>query len=262
MPKMGNPPKTDPGASQVSGNSHPPNAPTLVAKLGGSYAAKLGINLGALDPAEIYKWFLAAVLYGARIPETIASRTWHEFETSGILTPQRMVDTGWDGLVAILDRGGYVRYDYKTATKLLAVNQALLDSYGGNLNTLHAAAADPADLERRIMDLGKGVGKVTADIFLRELRGRWQKAAPPLSPLAFMAAQALGFLPSRIGDDHDLALAWLQHLWSEQSMTAESFPDFEAALVREGLRLPRRAARSSSRTGANQRTHKVVATRR
>lgn len=262
MPKMGNPPKTDPEASRVSVNSHPLDAPTLVAKLGGSYAAKLGINLGALDPAEVYKWFLAAVLYGARIPETIASRTWHEFKASGILTPQRMIDTGWDGLVAILDRGGYVRYDYKTATKLLAVNQALLGSYGGNLNTLHAAAADPSDLERRIIDLGKGVGKVTADIFLRELRGRWQKAAPPLSPLAFMAAQALGFLPSRIGDDHDLALAWLQHLWGEQSMTAESFPDFEAVLVREGLRLRRRAARSSSQTGANQRTHKVVATKR
>lgn len=259
---MGNPPKTDQESFPVPGNDRPLNAPTLVAKLGGSYAAELGITLGALDPAEIYKWFLAAVLYGARIPETIASRTWHKFEASGILTPQRMINTGWDGLVAILDQGGYVRYDYKTATKLLAVNQALLDGYGGNLNTLHAAAADPADLEQRIMHLGKGVGKVTAGIFLRELRGRWQKAAPPLSPLAFMAARTLGFLPSRIDDDHELALACLQHLWGEQGMTAESFPNFEAALVREGLRLRRRAARISAQSGANQRTHKVAAARR
>lgn len=248
--EMRNPPRPEPEPSGVSGRGRLPNAPALVTELGGSYATGLCINLGTLDAAEIYKWFIAAVLYGARIPETIASRTWHEFETSGVLTPQRMLDTGWDGLVAILDRGRYVRYDYKTATKLLEINRTLLDRYGGNLNTLHAAAADSIDLEQRIMALGKGIGKVTAGIFLRELRGRWQKAAPPLSPLAFMAARTLGFIPNRIGDDHDLALVWLQHLWSEQGMTAASFSDFEAALVRQGLWLRRRAVRGSMRSGA------------
>jgi len=247
---MRNPPRLEPQPSEVSGRSHLPNAPALVAELGGSYAAGLGIDLGALDSAEIYKWFIAAVLYGARIPETVASRSWHEFANNGVLTPQRMLDTGWDGLVAMLDRGGYVRYDYKTATKLLEINHALLHHYGGDLNTLHAVAADPADLEQRITDLGKGIGKVTAGIFLRELRGRWQKAVPPLSPLALMAARTLGLIPNRIGDDHDQALAWLQHLWREQGMTAASFPDFEAALVRQGLRLRRRAARGSMRSGA------------
>ncbi len=247
---MHNPPRPEPQPSKVSGRGHLPNAPALVAELGGNYATGLGINLDALDSTEIYKWFIAAVLYGARIPETIASRTWHEFETSEVLTPQRMLDTGWDGLVAMLDRGRYVRYDYKTATKLLEISRTLLERYGGNLNTLHAAAADPVDLEQRIMALGKGVGKVTAGIFLRELRGRWQKAVPPLSPLALMAARTLGFIPNRIGDDHDRALAWLQHLWGEQGMTAASFPDFEAALVRQGLRLRRRAARGSMRSGA------------
>ena len=219
--------------------------PALVAELGGSYAAKLGINFGGLNPDEIYKWFLAAVLYGARISESIASRTWHEFEGSGVLTPERMISTGWSGLVAILDQGGYVRYDYKTATKLLDMSHALLDGYGGNLNTLHAAATNSGDLERRIKDLGKGIGTVTVDIFLRELRGRWEKAEPPLSPLAFMAARALDYLPSGIGDDHKQALTCLQRLWREHGMTAESFPDFEAALVREGLRLRHRSSRNA-----------------
>lgn len=73
---------------------------------------------------------------------------------------------------------------------------------------------------------------VAVDIFLRELRGRWQKANPALSPLAFTAARTLGFLPSRISNDPGLSLACLQHLWGEYGMTAESFPDFEAALVR------------------------------
>jgi hypothetical protein len=32
---------------------------------------------------EIYKWFLAALLYGVRIMESVVTRTWREFERSG-----------------------------------------------------------------------------------------------------------------------------------------------------------------------------------
>ncbi len=217
------------------------SAPALVAKLGGSYAAKLGIHLDTLDPDEIYKWFLAAVLYGTRISEKIASRTWRELESRKVITPKRMINTGWDKLVVILDRGGYVRYDYKTATKLLDISSVLLDNYGGSLNTLHDVATDYDDLEKRIIDLGRGVGKVTAGIFLRELRCKWQKANPPLSLLALKAAHMLGFLPENISDTRQ-ALTYLQHLWINEGMTTESFPDFEAALVRKGLCLRRSAA--------------------
>ncbi len=217
------------------------SASALVAKLGGSYATKLGIYLDDLNPDEIYKWFLAAVLYGTRISEKIASRTWRELESRRVITPERMINTGWDKLVVILDRGGYVRYDYKTATKLLDTSSVLFDNYEGSLNTLHDVATDYNDLEKRIIDLGKGVGKVTAGIFLRELRCKWQKANPPLSLLALNAANMLGFLPRRLSNSR-LALSYLQHLWSEEGMTDESFPDFEAALVRKGLCLRRSAA--------------------
>ena len=223
-------------------SSHSLNAPALVAELGGSYAAKLGIHLGAINSDEIYKWFLAAILYGTRISEKIASRTWHNLEKKHVLTPERVISTGWDELVTILDSGGYAHYDYKTATKLLDISSALLDNYEGNLNTLHAAATDHNDLEKRIKDLGKGVGKVTADIFLRELRGKWLKANPSLSLLAFNAAHSLGFLPRGVRNNRRLALTCLQHLWSENGMTAESFPDFEAALVRKGIYLRHSAA--------------------
>lgn len=220
-----------PGHAGVTGM---PSVPALPEELGGSYATALGIELDSLRPAEVYKWFLAAVLYGARISETLATRTWHEFERCGVLAPQRIVDTGWDGLVAILDRGGYTRYDYKTATKLLDVNHALLADYGGDLNALHAAATDCADLERRIMALGKGIGPTTAGIFLRELRGRWEKAAPPLSPLAMTAARELGFLADGISPD--AALRLLQRKWRQTGRPDSSFSDFEAALVRAGIR--------------------------
>jgi hypothetical protein len=215
---------------------------TLVKRRGGRYACALGIDLAAPDAGERFRWFLAAVLYGTRISESLATRTWHEFAAHDVLAPARVVETGWDGLVHLLDAGGYVRYDYKTATKLLAVCETLIRDYGGNLDTLHGAAADPRDLENRLKVLGKGIGDTTVGIFLRELRGIWTKAKPPLSPLAFSAAAALGYL--RPGTDTaEQALPRLQHVWMADGQPATGFADFESALVREGLRLRRQASR-------------------
>lgn len=213
-----------------------PSISHLLAELGGSYASALGITLDERRPAEIHKWFLAAVLYGAPIPEAQATRTWREFERNDVLSPQRIIDTGWDGLVRILDAGGYARYDFKTATKLLDVEGRLLAEYGGDLNAVHAAATDSADLERRVTALGKGIGPVTVGIFLRELREHWKKAEPALSPLALAAAMELGFLKKETLPE--AALRLLQRQW-RRSGTPGHFSDFESALVRAGLRLRR-----------------------
>jgi hypothetical protein len=123
-------------------------------------------------------------------------------------------------------------------TKLLEVCAALKRDYGGSLDALHDAVADPRDLESRLKALGKGIGDTTVDIFLRELRGIWAKAEPPLSPLAISGATALGYL--RAGTpDPDRALARLRRLWAADEQLAAGFADFESALVREGLRLRR-----------------------
>jgi hypothetical protein len=214
----------------------------LVKSRGGRYASTLGIDVAAPCAGERFKWFLAAVLYGARISESLASRTWREFAARGVLTPENILASGWDGLVAILDAGRYVRYDYKTATKLLEVCTALIRDYGGSLDALHDAAADPRDLENRLKALGKGIGDTTVGIFLRELRGIWTKAEPPLSPLALAAATALGYLQSN-ATTTDRALARLQQVWTTAGHAASDFAEFESALVREGLRLRHRALR-------------------
>jgi hypothetical protein len=214
----------------------------LVSRCGGLYARALGIDPGAADAGERFKWFLAAVLYGTRISESLATRTWRAFAARGVLTPDRILATGWDGLVGILDAGGYVRYDYKTATKLLDVCAALMRDYGGNLDALHAAAADPRDLENRLKALGKGIGDTTVAIFLRELRGIWVKAEPPLSPLALAAAKSLGYLRTTVKDT-DRALARLQQMWAADGQPGRGFAGFESALVREGLRVRRMASR-------------------
>jgi hypothetical protein len=84
-------------------------------------------------------------------------------------------------LVKILDDGGYVRYDFSTATKLLNLVKQLQEKYG-SLTELHRQAKDTRDLEGKLMQF-KGIGPVTTNIFLRELRTVWEKADPGLLDL-------------------------------------------------------------------------------
>lgn len=203
----------------------------LVEQIGGRYADALGIVLRGGRSAEIHKWLVAAILFGARISGKIAARTYREFERAGVLSPRRMLDAGWDALVGMLDRGGYARYDFKTASKLLDVHRGLMQQYGGDLNKLHDSARDARDLEQRVRNLGKGIGDVTVNIFLRELRGIWPKAEPLPSARAVAAARALGFIPARMRDPARILQA-LKAAWRADRMPPERFADFEAALVR------------------------------
>jgi endonuclease III len=209
-------------------------ARSLVESLGGRFATELGIKLESSDRGEVFKWFLAAILFAARISNAVAARTYREFQQAGVSSPQRVVETGWDGLVAILDAGGYVRYDFKTADKLLAVCAALIDRYAGDMNALHRVAAGPTELEAAIQTLGKGIGPMTANIFLREMRGIWDKAAPLPSEKVIQAAKELGFLPPALKDG-GAALTLLRRRWIAEGGADRSFAEFEAALVRHAL---------------------------
>ena len=164
----------------------------LIETWGGRFSSELGIDVQSGRPDEIFKWFLASILFGTRIRQDVAAETYREFARRNVLTPGDILETGWDGLVEILDAGGYVRYDFKTATKLLDVARMLNTRYGGNLNRLHEEARDERDVEARLLEF-KGVGPVTANIFLRELRGIWGKADPLPDDLVIEAARDLGF---------------------------------------------------------------------
>jgi len=209
---------------------------TLIKALGERFSKKLGIDLETGKSSEIFKWFLASILFGARITEKIAANTYREFEKENLLTPGRILKKGWDGLVEVLDNGGYVRYDFKTATKLLEVMGALQKMYKGDLNNLHEAASSPRDLEERLMSLGKGIGPVTVNIFLRELRGIWEKADPMPQHLVIEASRSLGFtkLAGKDEKEKSLILKQLKDVWRRSGISEGSFIDFEAALVRLG----------------------------
>jgi hypothetical protein len=155
------------------------------------YAEELGIDLSARTEQAYFRWFLASLLFGGRISETIARHTYRSFCRHGLTTPRRIIAAGWDFLVdPVMREGGYVRYDGRKSAQILRDCQTLLDEYGGKLSRLHHVARNRRDLEQRL-DAFYGVGPITTNIFLRELRPFWPKADPAPLPLVLATARRL-----------------------------------------------------------------------
>jgi hypothetical protein len=138
------------------------------------YACSLQIDLSSRKEAEIFKWFLACLLYGKPIQTEIAEKAWRELVAARLTSPDAILRAGWDRLVALLDRAHYVRYDFSTATKLLDVCRELKQRYG-TLSNLLAQAGTTSELSRKLQQF-KHIGPVTARIFLREVRPIWYPA--------------------------------------------------------------------------------------
>lgn len=201
----------------------------IVREHGKKYSDLLGINLRSGRDGEVFKWFIASILLGARIGEALALKTYQEFAAEGLLSFDRMKGATWEKLVQVLDDGGYVRYDFSTARNFQAVMKLLGERYNGKLSNLHEQAKDPADLEARLQEF-KSVGPVTANIFLRELRGVWKKADPSLGHLARKAAKELGIKDPKI-------------FWDRKKVRGYDFVNFECALMRLGREARRRKLR-------------------
>jgi endonuclease III len=152
------------------------------------YSEELGIDLAQRSDSTYFRWFLASLLFGARISETTARSTYRSFVRHGLTNPKSILDAGWDFLVCpVMREGGYVRYDGRKSTQVLRDCDMLIADYGGSLARLHHAARDARDLEDRLLAF-YGVGPVTANIFLREMRPFWAKADPePLSAVKRLA---------------------------------------------------------------------------
>lgn len=164
----------------------------FVRQYGQPFSESLGIHLDSASNEEILKWFIASILYGKPIRETSATKTYKIFEERNILTPSKILKTGWKGLVSVLDQGGYTRYDFSTADRLLEIFKNLQLVYSGDLNRVHSVSTDPRYLEERLENLGKGIGDTTVSVFLRDMRCIWSKADPNPSPLVEMAMKELG----------------------------------------------------------------------
>ncbi len=156
------------------------------------YSEELGIELQRGTDKEYFKWFLASLLFGGRISETVARNTYRTFVRHKLLTPRKILEAGWSFLVfPIMREGGYVRYDGRKSSQILRDCETLIQDYGGSLKALHAASQSPNDLESRLLAFF-GVGPITVNIFLRELRPYWRHADPEPLPRIAALANELG----------------------------------------------------------------------
>lgn len=130
-------------------------------------ARDLGFTVEPGDEAALFKWLLASMLFGHRIAQTIAARTWRVLVDAGIDTPHALAGSRHAALVRMLGEGGYRRYDESTARRLARLGRTLVDGYGGRVLGIAEHADGRADFERRVLAFD-GIGPVTLRIFMRE----------------------------------------------------------------------------------------------
>jgi hypothetical protein len=164
----------------------------VVSELGGRFSVELGIDVDAGE-AEVERWFLAATLFGTRISAVVAERTFRALGQAGLVRISQARNVPSDELVALLDAGGYARYDFRTTERLVALCGLIDDRYQGRVSQIGRMNVSYAALRAALLAL-PGWGPVTVGLFLRELRGVWPGAQPPLDPRAVSAALHLGLL--------------------------------------------------------------------
>ncbi|MDA8274660.1 MAG: hypothetical protein M0029_04675 [Actinomycetota bacterium] len=201
-------------------------ARAVVHELGGRYSVELGVDVDGGD-TELERWSLAATLFGTRISAGVAARTFAGLAAAGVGSIEEAGRRDGDELVALLDAGGYGRYDFRTATRLHQLAAAIGQRYGGRAADIGRAHHHYQPLAAAL-DALPGWGPVTVGLFLRELRGVWPGATPPLDASAAAAGRHLGLLAT----DDAQELTRLRRLASGGHVDVR---DLESALVRLAL---------------------------
>ncbi|MGY6019451.1 endonuclease [Streptomyces spinosirectus] len=184
----------------------------LVGEHGRTYAEEAGIKLKD-TPQPLYRLLVLALLLSARIRGSIAVDSARELYDAGLRDPRRMAGAGWQRRVDALGRGGYRRYDERTATQLGDGAALVSERWGGDLRRMRKEADGDVGELRTLLQEVPGLGPAGADIFLREVQRVWPEFAPYLDRKALDGAQRLGLPkdPDRIvelaGDTEPAVLA-------------------------------------------------------
>jgi endonuclease III len=163
----------------------------LVGAHGQTFAEEAGIKLRD-TPQPLYQLLVLAHLLSARIRGSIAVDTARELFDAGMRDPRRMAEASWQQRVDALGRGGYRRYDERTATQLGDEAELLTERWGGDLRRMRKEADGKVSELRRLVQEMPGLGPAGADIFLREVQRVWPEVAPYLDDKALKGAERLG----------------------------------------------------------------------
>lgn len=158
---------------------------------GQTYAEEAGIRLRD-TPQPLYRLQVLSLLLSARIRASVAVAAARALYEAGLRDPRRMAEADWQDRVDALGRGGYRRYDERTATQLGDGAELLTERWGGDLRRLREEAGGEVPALRRLLQEIPGVGPTGADIFLREAQRVWPEAAPYLDAKASSGAERLG----------------------------------------------------------------------
>ncbi|WP_055494193.1 hypothetical protein [Streptomyces sp. TP-A0356] len=175
----------------------------LVREHGRTYAEDAGIRLKDA-PQPLYQLLLMALLLSARIRASIALAAVRALHEAGLRDPRRMAEADWQERVDALGRGGYRRYDERTATQLGEGARLLTERWGGDLRRMRKEADGDVPALRGLLQEIPGIGPAGADIFLREVQRVWPEVAPHLDAKALAGAERLG-LPKDPGKLVELA---------------------------------------------------------
>lgn len=162
----------------------------LVGAHGRTYAEEAGIGLKD-TPQPLYRLLVLSHLLSARIRGSIALATARALHEAGLRDPRRMAEAAWQERVDALGRGGYRRYDERTATQLGDAAELLNERWGGDLRRLRREADGKVSELRGLLQEFPGMGPAGAGIFLREAQGVWPEAAPFLDAKALQGAERL-----------------------------------------------------------------------
>ncbi|MFF8946844.1 endonuclease [Streptomyces sp. NPDC014864] len=149
-------------------------------------------------PQPLYRLLVLAVLLSARIRGSVAIATARALYDAGLRDPRSMAGSDWQDRVDALGRGGYRRYDERTATLLGEGAELIAERWGGDLRRLREEADGDLTKLRGLLREVPGLGPVGADIFLREVQRVWPETAPYLDAKALSGAERLG-LPTDPG---------------------------------------------------------------
>lgn len=158
---------------------------------GRTYAEEAGIKLRD-TPQPLYRLLVLAHLLSARIRASVALAASRELSDAGMRSPRAMREASWQDRVDALGRGGYRRYDERTATQLGDGAELLLERYGGDLRRMRKQADGDLDELRGLLREVPGLGPAGVDIFLREVQSVWPEAGPLLDEKALQGARRLG----------------------------------------------------------------------
>ncbi|MER6013861.1 endonuclease [Streptomyces bluensis] len=162
----------------------------LIATQGHTYAEDAGIRLKD-TPQPLYRLLVLACLLSARIRSSVAVEAARALYDAGMRDPRHMADATWQQRVDALGRGGYRRYDERTATQLGEGAELVAERWGGDLRRLRKEAhGDRGELGRLLREV-PGMGPAGVAIFLREVQRVWPEVAPYLDEKALSGARRL-----------------------------------------------------------------------